>query len=196
MGVIEVPDGQHGGSMPGGACVARASERASTDRAETFHRLADHHLERSYRLATVVLGSGADAQDAVHDAFVVAWRKYDTLRDRTRLEAWFDRIVVNTCRDRMRHGRHLQVLALLEPAELPGADTTEPIADADVIRRALDRLEPDDRIALALRYYRDLQVHDVAELMGISPRAATSRLHRALERLRHILEEDRQEVAR
>jgi RNA polymerase sigma-70 factor, ECF subfamily len=196
MGVIEVLDRQRGGSMPGGVPVARGSQRAGADRAETFHRLADTHLERSYRLACVVLGSGADAQDAVHDAFVVAWCKFDTLRDRTRLEAWFDRIVVNTCRDRMRHGRHVQVRTLLEPSDLPGADTIEPIADADLVRRALDRLEPDDRILLALRYYRDLQVHDVADLMGISPRAATSRLHRALERLRHILEEEGREVVR
>jgi RNA polymerase sigma-70 factor (ECF subfamily) len=194
MGVIDVLDRQHQGSREEKPRVAAAGARSGTDPAQVFRHLADHHLGRCYRLATVVLGSEADAQDAVHDAFVVAWRKYETLRDPTRFEAWFDRIVVNTCRDRLRHRRHLQVRAILS-ADLPGADTTATIADEVVIRRALDQLEPDDRIVLALRYYRDLQVHDVAVLLGISPRAATSRLHRALERLRHILEEDRRGVA-
>ena len=195
MGVIDVLDRQHQGSRGEGARVAAAGARSGTDPAQVFRHLADHHLGRCYRLATVVLGSEADAQDAVHDAFVVAWRKYDTLRDPTRFEAWFDRIVVNTCRDRLRHRRHLQVRAILVSADLPGADTTATIADEVVIRRALDQLEPDDRIVLALRYYRDLQVHDVADVMGISPRAAASRLHRALERLRHILVEEHREVA-
>jgi RNA polymerase sigma-70 factor (ECF subfamily) len=76
------------------------------------------------------------------------------------------------------------------------ADPTATVPDEVVVRRALRQLKPDDRIVLALRFYRDMKVDDIAATMGIRPRAATSRLHRALERLRHILDDDMKEVAR
>ncbi len=195
MGVIDVLDRQHQGTTGEAARGTPAGDRASQDRALAFHRLADLHLARCYRLAAVVLGDQAEAQDAVHDAFVMAWRKYDTLRDPARFAAWFDRIIVNTCRDQMRHDRHLQVHALSVDVDVAGADPISPIADAVVMRRALARLEPDDRLLLALRYYRDMPVDDVAAAMDIHPRAASSRLHRALGRLRHILDEDQRKVA-
>ncbi len=165
-------------------------------REAAFHRLVDEHLDRAYRLAAVVLHDRTEAQDAVHDAFLTAWRKYDSLRDASRFEAWFDRIVVNTCRDRMRHARRLQVRDISIGPDVPGVDTTGSIPDELIIQRALRQLGPDDRIVLALRFYRDMKVDDIATAMGIRPRAATSRLHRALERLRHILDEDQTEATR
>jgi RNA polymerase sigma-70 factor (ECF subfamily) len=77
----------------------------SVGRASAFRRLADQHLDEAYRLATAILHDEADAQDATHDAFERAWRKWSTLRDESRFDAWFGRILVNECRDRLRHGR-------------------------------------------------------------------------------------------
>ena len=77
----------------------------SGDRAAAFVRLADEHLDKAYRLARAILHEPAEAQDATHDAFVQAWRKWDTLRDASRFEPWFDRILVNTCRNRLRSKR-------------------------------------------------------------------------------------------
>lgn len=171
-------------------------QHARLERELAFHRLADGHLERSYRLATVVLDSTTEAQDAVHDAFLTAWRNYAMLRDPARLEAWFDRIVVNTCRDRMRRNHRFQVRDISAGPDIAGSDPTAAVSDEVVMERALERLRPDDRIVLALRFYRDMKVDDIAAAMDIRPRAAASRLHRALERLRRILELDQEEVAR
>ena len=77
----------------------------TTARAQAFLRLADDHLDAAYRLARAILHDTAEAQDATHDAFVQAWRKWSTLRDPARFEHWFDRILVNTCRDRLRSPR-------------------------------------------------------------------------------------------
>ncbi len=195
MGVIDVLDRQHRRSVGEEVPSAVVHEHARPERELAFHRLADGHLERSYRLATVVLDSATEAQDAVHDAFVIAWRKYEMLRDPDRLEAWFDRIVVNTCRDRMRRNHRLQVRDISVGPDIAGSDPTAAVSDEIVIGRALERLRPDDRIVLALRFYRDMKVDDIAAAMDIRPRAAASRLHRALERLRRILEQDGQEVA-
>ena len=71
-------------------------------RAAAFTRLADEHLDKAYHLARAILDDDSEAQDAAHDAFVQAWRKWETLRDPARFEPWFDRILVNACRDRLR----------------------------------------------------------------------------------------------
>ncbi len=195
MGVIEVLGNQPQDSAAEGARDAVPLNGARAERELAFHRLADGHLDRSYRLAAVVLGDGAEAQDAVHDAFVTAWRKFESLHDHGRFEAWFDRIVVNTCRDRLRHARRVVVHDLSTRPDIAGGDPTASVPDELVVRRALEQLRPDDRIVLALRFFRDMRVDDIAVALGIRPRAATSRLHRALERLRAILDEDPQEVA-
>jgi RNA polymerase sigma-70 factor (ECF subfamily) len=196
MGVIEVLEGQHKGSVHVSAKGAADVPATSAEREAAFHRLVDRQLDRCYRLAAVVLGDQADAQDAVHDAFVTAWRRYETLRDPARFEAWFDRIVVNACRDRMRRARRHRTEDLSARIDIAGPDSTNPIADEIVVRRALDRMKPDDRIVLALRFYRDMRVDDIAEAMDINPGAASSRLYRAVERLRSILDDDEQQALR
>src|SRR6476646_7316561 len=80
---------------------------AASGRDAAFVALANEHLDRAYRLARAILHDPAEAQDATHDAFVQAWRKCETLRDQRRFEPWFDRILVNTCRTRLRSGRWL-----------------------------------------------------------------------------------------
>ena len=72
------------------------------ERITAFQRLADDRLDASYALATAIMRSDHDAQDAVHVAVVIAWKRWASLRDRARFDAWFDRIVVNVCRDRLR----------------------------------------------------------------------------------------------
>jgi RNA polymerase sigma-70 factor, ECF subfamily len=194
MGVIEVLGNQRERSAAGGVREAAPVDGARVERERAFHRLVEQHLDRSYRLAAVVLSDGTEAQDAVHDAFVTAWRRYESLRDPGRLEAWFDRIVVNACRDRLRRAGRRQFRDIATGPDIAAGDPTAAVPDELVIRRALAQLKPDDRLVLALRFYRDMKVDDIAAAMDIQPRAATSRLHRALERLRRVLDEQSPEV--
>lgn len=92
-----------------------ASSRPSddTERTAVFPRLADEHRLDAYKLANTIMGNPAEAQDAVHDAFVRAWDKWSTLRDPERFEPWSKRIVVNTCRNRLKR-RSRQATASLE----------------------------------------------------------------------------------
>lgn len=175
---------------PGGAVFQRAEPRTGDDaqRAAAFRRLADDHLREAYQLANAILVDPAAAEDAVHDAFERAWVKWHTLRDPDRLEAWFRRIVVNTCRNRLRSGARRRALDLSRSGQTTSPDQTREVSDRDEVERALRRLKPDDRVVLALRYYRDLKVGDIAELLDIPPGTATSRLRNAHIRLRTALE--------
>jgi RNA polymerase sigma-70 factor, ECF subfamily len=158
-----------------------------TERAQAFLRLADHHLDAAYRLARAILHDSIDAQDATHDAFEQAWRKWSTLRDPARFEPWFDRILVNTCRDRLRSGRRQAVDISVEVAMSAG-DPFAQAHDRDLLRNAIAALSPDHRVVVALRYYRDLPVDQIASRLGIPTGTVQSRLHYALKRLHAAIE--------
>src|SRR6187455_2866717 len=72
---------------------------------EAFRELMDRELNGSYRLAAAILRDSDQAEDAVHDAAIAAWRRWNSVRDAERVSAWFHRIVVNVCRDRLRRAK-------------------------------------------------------------------------------------------
>ena len=153
-----------------------------TERAQAFKRLADGHLDAAYRLARAILHDATDAQDATHDAFEQAWDKWGTLRDHARFEAWFDRILVNTCRDRLRSARRRPTDISAEVARASGDQFTE-AHDRDLIANAIAALSPDHQVVIALRYYRDLPIDDIARRLDIPAGTVQSRLHYALKHL-------------
>src|SRR6478735_5011224 len=88
---------------------SRESALANTEgpsAAERVMRLADGELDRAYRLAGLILGNENEAQDATQDALLRAWRAAGSLKDPAGFQAWFDKILVNVCRDYLkRRGR-------------------------------------------------------------------------------------------
>lgn len=155
----------------------------ATERGLAFRRLADGHLDAAYRLARAILRDSGEAQDATHDAFIQAWRKWSTLRDHGRFEQWFDRILVNSCRNRLRHAARWQATDISAEVAITSGDPFGPAHDRDLIGAALVTLSPDHRLVLALRYYRDLPVDEIASRLDIPAGTVQSRLHYALERL-------------
>jgi len=155
----------------------------TTRRDAAFLALANEHLDRAYRLARAILRDPAEAQDATHDAFVQAWRKWETLRDPERFEPWFDRILVNTCRNRLRSSRWLAT-DISDEVALTTGDHAARLDDRQVIGAAIAALSPDHQIVVALRFYRDLTVDDIAGRLGIPSGTVRSRLHYAMRQLR------------
>jgi len=163
------------------------------DRAAAFRRLVDRGLDSAYRLAAIVLGDRTEAEDAVHDAVIAAWRGFGGLRDSDAFDAWFRRILVNVCRDRLRARGRRRIVDLgreLVESEHPiQADTAETTATRDAVDRALDALGADERLIVVLRYHADMTVPAIAAAAGIPEGTVKSRLHRAMERLRATIEE-------
>ena len=166
---------------------ARVARRAA--RAEAFRTLADRHLDASYRLAHLILGQRAEAEDATHDAFVTAWGKWSTLRDPELFEHWFDRILVNTCRNRMRHISLRRIKDLSPDLEFVASDAYGPMHDRGLLWPAMAQLAPDQRVVVALRFYRDLSIDQIAARLGVRAGTVKSRLHRALRELRISLDQ-------
>ena len=159
----------------------------TTARDDAFMRLADEHLDASYRLARAILRDPSKAQDATHDAFVQAWRKWSTLRDPARFEHWFDRILVNTCRNRLRASRRRATDISAEVATASGDPFAQGHVRAD-IGSAIAALSPDHQVVVALRFYRDLTIEEIAARLGIPSGTVQSRLHYALKRLHEAID--------
>jgi len=158
------------------------------DRTAALVRLVDEHLDAAYRLARAILREPSDAQDATHDALLQASRKWASLRDHSRFEQWFDRILINICRDRLQHLSRWQAQDISNEVAIATGDAFGQADDREVLGAAIATLSPDHRVVVALRYYRDLQVEDIASQLGIPVGTAQSRLHYALKHLRRVID--------
>lgn len=141
----------------------------------------------SYRLARAILLDDGEAEDAVQEASLAAWRRRDSLRDETRFDAWFDRILVYQCRDQLRRRSRAVKLSAPPIGFEPSAPQPETGADPD-LDRALDALDADHRIVVVMRYWQDRTVDDIADRVGIPAGTVKSRLHHALRAMRATLE--------
>lgn len=148
-----------------------------------FARIVEDDGPRAYRLARAILGSSQDAEEAVQEAFVHAWRELPRLRDAARWPAWFRRITVRAAIDRGRRRPRIREIDLGAHEPPPEPDASGAIADRDDVDRVLRRLPPDDRALLALRFLVDLDIDDVAVALGIPPGTVKSRLSRLVARL-------------
>ena len=167
---------------------------AAGDAGERFLRLANGELDRAYRLAGLLLGDEHEAQDATQDALIRAWQSIGSLRDPAGFQAWFDRILVNVCRDRLRRRRRITFVPI--DSEGDGGrsgtrDATDPfraVLDRDHAVRAMTGLNPDERIVLILHYWADLTLDAVAERLGWPVGTVKTRLHSGLNAIRRTLE--------
>jgi RNA polymerase sigma-70 factor (ECF subfamily) len=188
------------------------ADAAGGARAEAFAGLVDRRaLDAAYRYATLMLGDRAEAEDATHDAALAAWRRFGELRDPDRFDAWFGRILVNACRDRMRRRRRVLRAVEVPRDHADGGDTDpdatlaaagaypdpgDAVARREEISAALRALSPEHREVVVLRFYADLSVGQIADRTGVGAGTVKSRIHYALRHLRGAIGEQDGEGSR
>ncbi|HEY0829980.1 MAG TPA: sigma-70 family RNA polymerase sigma factor [Candidatus Dormibacteraeota bacterium] len=147
-----------------------------------FDSLVGELIGPAFKLAMVFLRDPDEAQDAVQEATVKAWRTLDRLRDDAAVRPWFLTIVANHCRS-VRRTHWWSVTRV--PALPPVRQEVEARYDERLdLNREVSKLPDTDRAALFLFYYLDLPLIEVARVLKISPQAAKSRVHRAVTKLR------------
>jgi RNA polymerase sigma-70 factor (ECF subfamily) len=144
----------------------------------------------SFRTACLILGNRADAEEAVQEAFLRAWRFRDALTSVPSVKPWLYRVVVNSCYSKLRqeipHRDHRAGDAQLDqrPAStFDPASSAERSEVAETVLAALQRLPVSLRVPIVLRYYADLSERDIALAIGRRQGTVKSRLHEARRRL-------------
>lgn len=149
----------------------------------TFADLLRPLIEPGFRLALAMLHDAQAAEDAVQEASFTAWRKLGRMRDQGRLRPWFLGVVANKCRNARRSKWRSGVdLGVPEHVTVVSGEQRS-LAGAD-LRHAIARLGYDDRLIVALYFYLDMPVEDVATVAGRSVGATRARLYRSIKRLR------------
>lgn len=175
--------------------LARLDERSLVGRAAdgdlaAFEELFRRHSEAVYRLAVRLLSDRSDAEDAVQEVFVQAWKSLPGFRGESRFTTWLYRITVNRCRRVLRYRPVAAELSDLVADRRPGpAETTMWRAELAAAARALERLEPRQREVLVLRELAGCSYQQIAAICGLSHAAVRTRLHRARTDLVRMMEE-------
>ena len=158
---------------------------------EAFSGLVARHRERGLRFGAAMLGDAAEAEDAVQEAFVRAYRSLRTCRESERFGAWFLRILVNRCRTRGAMRRRSERVFVHDEAALERA-AARPAGDPEwreEIDRALARLDALQREAFLLKHVEGLEYEEMTRLTGARIPALKMRVKRACDHLRVLLQE-------
>jgi RNA polymerase sigma-70 factor (ECF subfamily) len=158
-----------------------------------FALLVARHRDRGFRYALHLLGNTQDAEDALQESFLRAFRALRRCREPERFDAWFFRILVNRCRTGGARRKTLEGRELLDP-EGQHAGRVESRADGfawhDAIARALAVLPPDQREAFLLRHVEDVSYEEMSVLTGAGVSALKMRVKRACDTLRDRLKDE------
>jgi RNA polymerase sigma-70 factor (sigma-E family) len=164
--------------------VPAEEERVSASRSDRDAQVAalfDRHYPGLCRLATLLLGNAAAAEEAVQEAFVRTYTGWWRIRHPERAAAYLRAAVVNQCRSRGRRAlseeRGNRTVWATERA--PGRRTPEQAADTVVVMDAVRALPRRQREAVVLTYYGDLSEADVARALGCSVGTVKSQLSKA-----------------
>lgn len=160
-----------------------------------YETLVRQHQEAVFRLAYLFTGDADEAEDVAQEAFIAAHRalpRFDTTR---LLRPWLLRITTNLAHNRRRSvGRYLNALRRALLAEPPGESTAEAESaqhwESQALWEAVRRLNTVDQEVIYLRYFMELSVNETAEVLKVEPGTVKSRLSRALERLRGVVQRD------
>jgi RNA polymerase sigma-70 factor (ECF subfamily) len=173
-----------------------AGERAA------FETLMRRHNRRLYRLARATLRDDAEAEDALQEAYLAAYRSIDRFRGESSLATWLSRLVLNECLGRLRRdARRRNVVPIVpdpDDAQLDGV-AGEPDAPHGAFARAemrallerkLDALPEAFRTVFVLRSVEELTVEETAQVLGIPDATVRTRHFRAKSLLREALAQE------
>jgi RNA polymerase sigma factor (sigma-70 family) len=169
-----------------------AVERSSIADLEAgqLSRLYQEHIGRAAALARLLTADDQTAEDVAHEAFIRCAGRFAHLRRPDAFDAYLRRTVVNLCHTRFRRARvEREWLRRQDPREQVERPAFDP-HDRDQMWRAVERLPWRQRAAVALRYYEDLSLAQIGQVLRCSDRAAEALVARALVTLREAFREE------
>lgn len=158
---------------------ARAGDEAA------FSELITTHRRAVWAVCVRITGNTHDAEDALQEALVAAWRGIGRFRADSRISTWLFRIASNASLAVVR--RRQEVADADVESASTGPDLGDRVADAERVQSALTKLPEAFRLALVLRVYGDLSYEEIAVHQGIPVQTVKTRLFRARSMMQHLL---------
>jgi len=156
---------------------------------DAYGVLVGRYRPRLSRYALRMLGNREDAQEALQDAFVRAYRALGRCDDPDRFGSWLFSILVNRCRTAGARSTRRARTFISDDAAARTAAEAHPAAWREEIERALDQLDAEQREAFLLKHVEGLSYEEMSEITGAGVSALKMRVKRACDRLRGLLQE-------
>jgi len=167
--------------------------RALQQDGAAWETLVQMHQEPVFRLSYLLLGDADEAEDNSQETFLRAYHALDRYDLERPLKPWLLTIAGNLARNRRRSlGRYFGALQRLWHSDPRHSTTVEEHSQqrsqSQSLWQAVQRLQPDHQQVIYLRYFLEMSVEETAEALGTAPGTVKSRLHRAIDRLRLVVE--------
>ena len=149
---------------------------------EALHDIVEHFQGSVFGIGLKLLGTVDDAKDYSQDVFVHAYEKRHKFDPERPFEPWFYKLALNLGRQRLRKRREIPKSDAM-PVEIVGETAEQGLIEKeqkDRVQSALQQLKPKYRECLALRFESDMQLHEIAQTLGLSLGAVKTRLRRGL----------------
>ena len=177
--------------------MSTLEESSSVDLERAFTEIVEQYSDLAYSVAFRMLRNVEDAEDAVQEAYISAFKALPKFKGQSKLSTWLYRIVVNACLMKIRKEKsRAKYISEKDYNDAIVYDWKNDPEDAAVnselrstLEDGLDHLSPDLRAAVVLRDIQGLSTEESAEVLNISIASLKSRLHRARIQLREHLEE-------
>ena len=160
-----------------------------------FHELLNRFESMVYQTCVRFLGNVQEAEETCQDIFLRVHEKLHQFEGRSTFKTWLFRVVYNHCMTRRRQlairrerGAAVEEELTRETEEMRAEEF---LADNDLsenVNRAIERLRPDDKEVIVLRFVSDLSLDDISEVLGLGLSATKMRLYRAMDRFKTLYE--------
>ncbi len=167
----------------------RLIQKAKAGNSVAFGKLVEKYQDQILNLVYDFTGDFNGAKDIAQEVFVKVFVKIASFEGRSNFATWLYRVAVNTCLDEARKKKKKSFRLF------SGRDTLEKIKDSTVtdveeqpeIDFKLEKLSEKQRTAVVLRYYNDMRVSDIAQIMECSENTVRTHIYRAIEKLKKVI---------
>lgn len=168
-------------------------ERARTGDNEAFRRLVERYEPSVAATVRGMLGNGPEAEDVGQETFIRFFRALDSFREESSLKTYLTRIAINLSLNALKRRRTLRDRFVRQDQEsipepsVSGEGEIDREERAELVRSAIERLEPKHRAVVVLRMMNGYSTKETAELLGLPQGTVLSRLSRGMKRLESLL---------
>lgn len=150
---------------------------------EEFAEYVQSEKERFYRLAFSYVRNREAALDIIQNATYRALKSLKGVNEVQYIGTWFYKILINTCIDELRHTKRMLPT---DPFEIPESVQLESIEIEQLmdLHEALNSLSPEDKTIVVLRYFEDLKLQDIAEILEMNLSTVKNKLYKSLKHLK------------
>ncbi len=162
-------------------------ERAKSGDCHAFSQLYSQYAMDMYRLAVYMMGNKDDAEDAVQEAMLSAWKSIHNLKEDASFKVWLFKILSNRCKTELMKRNKLPDVLPIEEYDFLLDDNEEDNFTVAQLKEALSALTPPDAQIIMLSVIGGFKSYEIAEIYNMEPATVRSRQKRALEKLKDLL---------